>query len=70
MRLFLMYVCICKGITQKEIQSAVEAGASLRDIRKSMGVASECGSCGQCAKRLVKQTQDEMRMMDSLSYAV
>lgn len=65
-----MYVCICKGITQREIQSAVEAGASLRDIRQSMGVASECGSCGQCAKRLVKQTQADMRMMDSLSYAI
>jgi len=65
-----MYVCICKGITQREIQSAVEAGASLRDIRKTMGVASECGSCGQCAKRLVKQTQANMSMMDSLSYAI
>ena len=65
-----MYVCICKGITQKDIQNAVEEGASLRDIRKTMGVATECGSCGQCAKRVVKETQADMRMMDNLAYAI
>jgi len=65
-----MYVCLCKGITQKDIQDAVENGASLSDIRKNMGVASECGSCAQYTKQLVKQTQQEMRTLDELAYAV
>lgn len=65
-----MYVCICQGITQREIQSAVENGASFADLRKEMGIASECGSCGQYAKKLVKQTQKEMKMLEELAYAV
>ena len=65
-----MYVCICQGITQKDIQRAVEEGATFSDLRKEMGVAAECGSCGQYAKKLVKQTQQELRMLDRLAYAV
>lgn len=65
-----MYVCICKGITQKDIQNAVEEGFSLSDMRKKMGLASECGSCCQYAKQLVKQTKAELNSLEELAYAV
>ncbi|MFT6276087.1 MAG: bacterioferritin-associated ferredoxin, partial [Halioglobus sp.] len=42
-----MYVCICKGITDTQIRAAVEDGASsLREVRNTLGVASQCGKCG------------------------
>lgn len=65
-----MYVCICQGITQKEIQEAVEDGFTLSDVYKKMGVGSECGSCSKYAKKLVKQTEYEMRQLEQLAYAV
>ena len=65
-----MYVCICQGVTQRDIQNAVEDGLTFSDIHKKMGVGSDCGSCNKYAKQLVKQTQQEMRMLEQLAYAV
>ncbi len=42
-----MYVCLCKGITDSQIRAAIEDGASsVREVRNSLGVASQCGKCG------------------------
>jgi len=66
-----MYVCICKGITDTQIRAAVEDGASsVRDVRKSLGVASQCGRCGELASEIVRQTLDPALSNESLFYAV
>ena len=45
-----MYVCLCNGITDREIRSAVAQGArSLADLQASLGVATACGRCATCA---------------------
>ncbi len=50
-----MYVCICNNVTDSQIRLAVESGArSLRDVRQSLNVASQCGKCGQCALRIIR----------------
>ena len=47
-----MYVCVCRAITEKQIQKAVEGGTeTFKDLRLSLGVANLCGKCGNCAKR-------------------
>lgn len=56
-----MYVCICKGITDKDIQEAAENGLDFRRIRDDMGLATDCGQCCQDAKRLVRETQARSR---------
>ena len=51
-----MYVCLCKGITDSQINQAIDDGASsMRDIVDQLGVATQCGKCGQCAKQLVNE---------------
>ena len=56
-----MYVCICKGITDKTIRNAVLDGAnSLRDIRNQLGVAMDCGQCACEAKKVIRETLQEM----------
>ena len=42
-----MYVCICKGITEKQIQDAVTSRSSNnpKEILKALGVGSDCGTC-------------------------
>ena len=42
-----MYVCICKGITQKQLQEAVNTrkGQSVKDVLRSLGIGSDCGTC-------------------------
>jgi len=42
-----MYICICKGITEKQIQEAVTSRNSNnpKEILKALGVGSDCGTC-------------------------
>jgi bacterioferritin-associated ferredoxin len=50
-----MYVCVCRAVTESQIEAAVEGGArSLRDLRIQLGVTEECGRCAQCAKECLK----------------
>lgn len=52
-----MYVCICKGITDSQITDAVADGATnLRQVRKALGVASQCGKCGVLAQEIIDDT--------------
>ena len=55
-----MYICLCKGITEDQIQQAVKNGADYRSLREEMGLGTECGSCGSCAKSLVKATAKQV----------
>ena len=45
-----MYVCVCNAITDRQIRSSVEAGATtLADLQFDLGVATCCGSCAETA---------------------
>lgn len=51
-----MYVCICKAVTDGDIQRAAHQGArNLRDLQESLGVASSCGKCAQCARVVLRE---------------
>jgi bacterioferritin-associated ferredoxin len=46
-----MIVCICKGVSDRHIRSAVKGGAaSLRDLTRELGVGTCCGKCVPHAK--------------------
>lgn len=52
-----MYVCLCNAITDKAIREAVGEGAgNMRELRKALGVASQCGKCTQVAQQIVDET--------------
>jgi bacterioferritin-associated ferredoxin len=67
-----MYVCLCKGITDTQIRAAVEDGAnSLRDVRNTLGVSSQCGKCGILARDIVRESlNDRPEQSEQLFYAV
>ncbi|MHC5226369.1 bacterioferritin-associated ferredoxin [Ignatzschineria sp. LJL83] len=46
-----MYICLCNGITDKDIVEAVENGvADFETLQAKLGVATGCGSCADIAK--------------------
>ena len=48
-----MYVCLCKGVSDKAIRQAVAQGArSWRDVREQTGCATQCGKCACMAKTI------------------
>lgn len=49
-----MYVCICHGVTDTQIEAAIDNGAeTMRMISKELNVGSQCGQCCSCAKKLL-----------------
>lgn len=66
-----MYVCLCKGITDTQIRAAVDDGASsLRDVRNSLGVASQCGKCGILTRQILRETLADSNEEQQLFYAI
>ena len=46
-----MYVCLCRGVTNKDIRKAVEEGIhDFEDLQEELGVALQCGACHQLAE--------------------
>ncbi len=52
-----MYVCVCKGVTEKQIKQAQEEGVSdYRSLREKTGVGTQCGKCSGDAKSCFRKT--------------
>ena len=64
-----MYICICKGITEKQIQDAVNTrkSSNAKDILKSLGVGTDCGVCVEDAVNalLEQQARSPLEMKDT-----
>ncbi len=61
-----MYVCICHGVTEKDIQKAAKAGASsMQDIKQMTGCATGCGTCADSALEVL-QAQNQKVTPDFL----
>ncbi len=50
-----MFVCVCNGVTDKQIIKAAEEGAStLQELSNELKVATCCGRCATCAKNVLR----------------
>ena len=66
-----MYVCVCKGITDTQIRAAVQDGAeSLRAIRETLGVMTQCGKCSCLTRDIVKDALEATTVDEKQFYAV
>lgn len=66
-----MYVCLCKGITDSQIRQAIESGAnSIKDLRRSLGVATQCGKCSCFTKEMLKSYQAQLDSISEPLWAV
>lgn len=55
-----MYVCLCHGVTDRDIREAVCQGASrLRDLSRDLGVGTQCGKCACYANMVLKDALKE-----------
>ena len=56
-----MYVCICNGVTERDIHQAIDEGAqSVRDLNKALQVGTCCGKCVSVARSVVRSRQDQL----------
>lgn len=65
-----MYVCICNSVTDSDIREAASRGArTLKDLRRELGVASDCGKCASCANDVLCEARRETALASSLQAA-
>jgi len=51
-----MYVCICNGITDRQIREVADAGCrSVAELTMRTGVGAGCGSCLDLAAQLLDE---------------
>jgi bacterioferritin-associated ferredoxin len=51
-----MYVCLCKGITDSQIRTAVGNGmTNYRELRLALGLSSQCGKCAVHAREVFRE---------------
>lgn len=54
-----MYVCVCNAVTERQIHQAVKQGAkTVKHLKDSLGVGTECGKCVSCAKACLTMARD------------
>jgi bacterioferritin-associated ferredoxin len=54
-----VYVCLCNGITERDIRNCVQQGACcMSDLRRELGVANQCGCCEEYARQCLAEAAD------------
>lgn len=52
-----MYVCICKAVTDKQIQEYRQQGVNtFQQLRECTGIATQCGKCSVDARSVMQQS--------------
>ena len=52
-----MYVCICNGITDRDIRHAAAEGVrTLGELQRRTGCAGTCGSCADLAEQVLHES--------------
>lgn len=52
-----MYVCLCTGVTDRDIREAAENGVtSVRQLGRELGVGRQCGRCAATAREILRET--------------
>jgi len=66
-----MYVCLCHGVTDRDIRAAADNGVtSMRQLGKELGVGSQCGRCARAAREILRDysTPDYMALAGMLAH--
>ncbi|TXL18028.1 hypothetical protein BMR04_03355 [Methylococcaceae bacterium HT3] len=51
-----MYICVCKAVTDSQIQTAIDNGMNThRELDQCLGVGSGCGKCKRHIRELVNK---------------
>jgi len=51
-----MYVCLCNGVTEREIRQVAEAGCrTMSELTMRTGCGASCGSCIEMATQLLDE---------------
>jgi bacterioferritin-associated ferredoxin len=54
-----MYVCVCKAVTDAEVEGAIDAGAlSVADVTRACRAGGDCGACHAMIHQMIERHCD------------
>ena len=57
-----MYVCVCLAVTESEVRSAIEAGATTREVvTKHCRAGGDCGACHGMINQMIEDHLEDER---------
>jgi bacterioferritin-associated ferredoxin len=66
-----LYVCICNAITEREVNDAIDAGATtVKALNRQLGVGAQCGACVSCAKECLSKRQMQSTGLPSNVFSI
>ncbi|MBX3201494.1 MAG: (2Fe-2S)-binding protein [Labilithrix sp.] len=55
-----MYVCVCLAVSDHEVQSAIEGGATTREaVTRMCGAGGDCGACHGMIATMIEDHVEE-----------
>jgi len=55
-----MFVCLCNGVTERDVQQAIEEGASsVEEVAYCTGAGTRCGTCVSAVAALVERAGEK-----------
>ena len=61
-----MYICVCSGVTEREIQARADEGlCTLAELESCLGVGAGCGRCRNAASEVLIESRSNSRNVAS-----
>jgi bacterioferritin-associated ferredoxin len=61
-----MYVCVCKAVTDAEVEGAIDSGAlSLADVTRACRAGGDCGACHAMIRQMIEGHCDPARAIST-----
>jgi bacterioferritin-associated ferredoxin len=55
-----MYVCLCKGVSERTVKSCIREGArTLKQVGMACGAGTDCGACRGVLRDLLEEYGEE-----------
>jgi bacterioferritin-associated ferredoxin len=54
-----MIVCVCRGVSDRELRGAVRAAQTLEDVMRVTGAGTDCGCCLPALARIAAAARAE-----------
>ena len=55
-----MYICLCNGLTDRDIRARCECGCSVAMVYRSLGCEPQCGKCVPYVRQMLREQVSEV----------
>jgi bacterioferritin-associated ferredoxin len=50
-----MYICLCNGLTDRDVRAHSEGGCSVAMVYRALGCEPQCGKCVPFVRQMLRQ---------------